>query len=177
MGLSAVLLAVTMAATQPLAAAVPPSPPSASEHRGIALASAAVTLGLSNLAAAGVVWAATAARFEQLSRPDPFYIGLSLATGVAVQLLAAHFVVPEATRLGGVRDVERVRAEAWRWSRWAALLGSVSVGLFTTGALVERDQFGNGQALLLAGAVGSFVSFVLFDVLEVVGLSRGLRQP
>jgi hypothetical protein len=111
--------------------------------------------------------------------PDPVCTAMGIALGAALQVGLAVLLVPETYRLAddasGRGSIGEARASAWRWGRWPALAGLIFVTTFMVGAFVEKDNYGHGQAAMLAGALGTLGSWITFDVLNVVGASAGYK--
>lgn len=118
--------------------------------------------------------------YEAQGRPDPRCSGLGLLLGSVVQVGLAVLLVPETYRLandaGGAGDIGASRLGAWRWGRWAALAGLIFVSTYLVGALVEKDNYGKGQAAMLVGAIGTLGSWITFDVTQLLGASAGYKE-
>lgn len=111
---------------------------------------------------------------ETYGRPDPLVTSLGVGLGFGMTVAASQLLVPLAARLGGGEDAERLaRSTAWQSSRWAVLAGGIGVGVLTTGALMERRDFGSGQALMLAGGGTVVLSALVYTGLELVGVVAG----
>ena len=154
-----------------------PSVDEAPAERRVIAAHVAFATGLmiSNGLAIGLGYVPGRVQFELTGRPDPLVTATGLLIAGAAQLAIAYFVLPEAFALAEA-DVDATRAAAWRWERWPAIGGALGVLLFTVGAGVERDHFGRGQDLMIVGAVLSAAAYVAFDVLAILGASRGSRE-
>lgn len=123
-------------------------------------------------------YAASLAKGE--GAPNPVCTAMGIALGAALQVGLAVLLVPETYRLAddasGRGSIGESRASAWRWGRWPALAGLIFVTTFMVGAFVEKANYGQGQAAMLAGALGTLGSWITFDVLNVVGASAGYKE-
>ena len=107
-------------------------------------------------------------------------IAASVAVSMALNLAITWLVLPELSRLTDDEhasvDVSAIRLQVWRTSRWVALAGLVFVGILVAGAVRERAEFGQGQALMLVGIAGSAASLITFDVTALFATRQALDE-
>jgi len=143
---------------------------------GVAVSATVATAVLAVLAASVV----PSQCYEAEGQPDPVCSAQGLMLGAALQVGLALAVVPEVYRLAndasGAGDIRAARASAWKWARWPALAGLIFVSTYLVGAAVEKQHYGDGQAAMLAGVLGTLASWITFDVLTVVGASAGYKE-
>jgi hypothetical protein len=145
----------------------------------LVLTVSAVTLSTlaASVAAFFAGWIIPTACFEVLGKPDPLCSAAGFALGGGIQLALALLPVPEVFRLAhdadGRGDIGRARLDAWRYSRWAAIVAALFVITYGVGAIFEHNTYGAGQPLLIVGAVGLLFSTVAFDALAIIGGTRG----
>jgi hypothetical protein len=70
--------------------------------------------------------------------------------------------------------VSGVRLQIWRTTRWVALAGVVFAGIFAAGAVLERKEFGSGQAAMMVGIVGAGASVLTFDITALFATRQAL---
>lgn len=118
--------------------------------------------------------------FRVYGRPDPVVFASSVALSMAVNMAMGLLLLPELTRLtndgGGTVDVGAVRQDAWHVTRWIAAAGLVFAGIMVAGAVMERDEFGRGQAVMAIGAAGSAAAVLTFDVATLLSVRSGARE-
>lgn len=106
--------------------------------------------------------------FRQNGRPDPRVFSASIAIALAVNMGLTWLLLPALARVtndeGGTADVDAVRREVWRRTRWIALVGAVFAGVLVAGAVVEKNDFGKGQLAMAIGAGGSALTAAAFDL-------------
>ncbi len=130
-----------------------------------------------SLATVGLVYAPGRIYFDNAGRPEPLVATTAIVFAGGLKLAATYFLLPELYRAGGgAPDIDATRDVMWRWIRWPALGAALSITLLVIGASLEHGQWGRGQALLIAGAAGLTASTTLFDILAIVGSSRGYRR-
>lgn len=117
------------------------------------------------------------AQFKAAGRPDPFATSSAIVGGFGTTVILSQLLVPgtmlladERAAAGSFEDAWRV---AWRRSRWAVAAGAVASALLFGGAALEAQQFGQGQSLLLAGAMGMLGATFTYGALEVTGAIAG----
>lgn len=132
---------------------------------------------VSSLAAVALVYAPGRIYFDHAGRPEPLVASTALVFAAGLKLAATYFLLPELYRAGGGEpDIGATREVMWRWIRWPALGTALSITLLLVGSALEQGQWGRGQVALIAGAAGLTLSHALFDVLSIVGSSRGYRR-
>lgn len=154
------------------------SPRPAHPRLGLAVSAAALATLASTAAAIGAGWILPAACFGAFGRPDPWCSAGGFAIGTGVQL-GLTLLVPEVYRLAGGATPEAIasaRLGLWRHARWAALAAAAFVVLYGVGAGLEHVDFGKGQPLLIVGGLGIAASALAFDVLAVIGATRGFLE-
>lgn len=160
-------------AGQPSSAAVPMSP---LQYGAVSLAT---TTGFVASFGAGlyVSTALLRAQFLTHGRPDPMATGSALLGGFATTVLLSQLLVPAATLLGNdsgaAGSLEAAWGGAWGRARWAFAAGLLASAVFYGGVLLEQQEFGRGQALLLAGGVGLIGATIVYGVLDVTGAISG----
>jgi hypothetical protein len=179
--LSSFLLACVLSAANPTPLApsevAEPSPllaqPTRAQRAG-AQATFIAAFAASNAVAAALAYVPPRVQFDRAGRPDPLVTTGGLLLGALAQVALAPLLA-EAYRIGDA-DLAQVRRTMWQWSRWPALGAAVAVLLFGAGALLERNDFGRGQGLMIGGAALLAVSWVTFDVTAIIGANRGYRE-
>ncbi|MBL8955528.1 MAG: hypothetical protein JNK82_32435 [Myxococcaceae bacterium] len=132
---------------------------------------------VSTLATVALVYAPGRVAYDVAGRPEPLVTTSAMAVAAGLKLLATWFLLPELYRLGGGHpDIEQTRETMWRWVRWPALGAALSITLLIVGSALEQNQWGRGQAVLIAGAAGLSLSLPLFDIFAIVGSGRGYRR-
>jgi hypothetical protein len=150
--------------------------PDAAGQTGAHLAFAAGVVA-SSLAAVAIAYVPGRIAFDTQGHPDPTTTSTAALVGGGFKVAVTYLLLPELYRLGGgTPDIDAVRAATWRWVRWPAVAGALFAALMLTGALLERGQFGRGEPLIIGGFAGLIVSNTLFDVLSIVGSSKGYRE-
>jgi hypothetical protein len=142
-------------------------------YAAVAVASTLAAGALSGLAGAAL----PLARFDASGRPDALAVATGFVIGFAVNVTLLHLLLPEVAAWAaseGTSASGAARAEAFRWSRWPGLAALVGLTALVIGGALERQAFGEGQALMLAGAGVFSVSILSWDVLEAVGAWRGV---
>jgi hypothetical protein len=167
------------AADPPLLSAPDTSPVRAAPPRlGLAVSAAALATLASTAASIGAGWILPAACFGAFGRPDPWCSAGGFALGTGVQL-GLSLLVPEVYWLAGGATREAIasaRLGLWQHARWAALAAAVFVVLYGIGAGLEHVDYGKGQPLLIVGGVGLAATALSFDVLAVIGATRGFLE-
>ena len=167
----ALLLATSPAFAQPLSdyprAAHLATP--ISTRRGVLLMGSqvfALAAGSAVAVAVGSIWVED--NFRQIGRPDPRVFSASIALALAVNMGLTWLLLPALARVtndeGGTADVDAVRSELWRRTRWIALVGALFAGVLLAGAVVEKNDFGRGQLAMANGAGGSALTAAVFDL-------------
>ena len=150
--------------------------PTAAAQTGAHLAFAGGVIATS-LLAASAVYLPSRIYQDRAGRPDVLVPAIALIPATAIKIALSYFLLPELYRAGGGEpDIANTRATMWKWVQWPALGAAVSVALYFFGAALEHEQFGRGQYVMIAGFSGLALSHTLFDVLAIVGSSKGYRQ-
>lgn len=130
----------------------------------------------SSLAAVAGAYVPGRVAFDAQGHPDPTTTATAALIAGGFKVAVTYFLLPELYRVGGgTPDIDNVRTTLWRWVRWPAVAGALFGALMLGGALLERGQFGRGEPLIIGGFAGLIASHTLFDVLSIVGSSRGYR--
>ena len=163
-------------ASAPSAASLAERGPSAG-RRALGVTAAALTIAATSVVAVLAGGAIPAACGGALGRPEPLCSASGLVLGGGVQVGLVALLVPEVYRLAndasGAGDVGASRAGLWRYARWAAVAAAFFAFTYFMGAVAEHGAYGNGQPAMLVGGVGLAVAGMAFDVLAVIGVSRG----
>jgi hypothetical protein len=128
-------------------------------------------------AAAGGGWAVPTYCFAQEGRPSAtcaaggLLLGSALQVGLSIALLPLILQLGDADGLEG--SIAATRLEQWRWARWAALGAGLFIATYVVGAAIDRVHFGSGQYVMAVGAAGVGVTWITFDVLQLIGATRG----
>ncbi len=176
----AVSLSLVLLLAAPARAAELPGDP-VSKGRGALLLGSqilALSAGAAVSVALGSVWIED--DFRNNGRPDPRVISANVAIALAVNMALTWILLPDLARVtndeGGLANVEYVRSETWRRTRWLALVTAVFAGVIVAGAVVERNQFGAGQLAMAIGAAGSALSVFAFDLTALLTVRQATHR-
>lgn len=137
----------------------------------------ALSAGAAVSVALGSVWIED--DFRNHGRPDPRVIGANVAIALAVNMALTWILLPDFARVtndaGGLANVDSVRSETWRRTRWLALVTAVFAGVVIAGAVAEKNQFGSGQTAMVVGAAGSALSVLAFDVTALLTVRQATQ--
>lgn len=170
-----IALAATPGVEAPLAPALPLEPAvevrARSEQENpvaYSLSSTAVLLTTTTVALATLV-AVHMAPLAIEGRPNPWVTAGGLGAMVGVNFGLSHLAVPWlASTFRGDADTATLRGESFRITRWALIPGAVGAITYAVGAGLENASFGRGQGVMIAGALTSVLSMVVFDVVAAV---------
>ena len=105
--------------------------------------------------------------------------GANVAIALAVNMALTWILLPDFARVtndaGGLANVDYVRSETWRRTRWLALVTAVFAGVIIAGAVAEKNQFGSGQTAMVVGAAGSALSVLAFDVTALLTVRQATQ--